>query len=140
MTVSRKPAFYLAALSVILTASISISAQSGRGSMSGYVASRVGNAGIPNAKIELEPIETISRHPEARSTVTNKDGLYEILQITMGEYNLIISAEGYERYKTRVFVMSDSHINWGTVLRKKKNEKSGSADLNQRYRTLRRTS
>lgn len=129
-----KLAFYLAVLILILLSSISISAQSGRGSMSGYVASRVGNDGIPNAKIELEPIEIISRHPEARSTVTNKDGLYEMLQITMGEYNLTISAEGYEPYKTRVFVMSDSHLNWGTVLRKMKNPVA--TDVNQRYRTF----
>jgi hypothetical protein len=112
--------FHITALAVVLTASISVSAQSGRGSMSGYVTSRVGNGGVPKVKIEIEPIETISSRATSRTAVTDDNGLYEMLQVTMGEYLLKISAEGYETYQTKMFIPSDGHLMWGTLLHKKK--------------------
>jgi hypothetical protein len=91
-------------------------AQSGRGSISGLVCSRVGNDPLAKAKIELHAIETISsRTDQDRSTTADENGRYEMLQVTMGEYWLTISAEGYE---TKVFIPSDGHLVWATVLRK----------------------
>lgn len=108
-------------LSLVLVLSLSVYAQSGRGSISGLVCSRVGNDPLAHAKIELQAIETISsRTNQDRSTIADNNGLYEMLQVTMGEYWLTISAAGYETYKTKVFIPSDGHLVWGTVLRKNK--------------------
>jgi len=106
-------------LSLVLVLSLSVYAQSGRGSISGLVCSRVGNDPLANARIELHAIETISsRTDQDRSTIADENGRYEMLQVTMGEYWLTISAEGYEAYKTKVFIPSDGHLVWATVLRK----------------------
>lgn len=107
-------------LLIVLSVAPITAAQSGRGSLSGLVCSRVGNDGMPGVKIELRSIETISHKEVTQSTVTNKDGLYEMLQVTMGEYWLTISTDGYEPYRTKVFIPSDGHIVWGTVLRQRK--------------------
>lgn len=107
-------------LLIVLSLAPIIEAQSGRGSLSGLVCSRVGNAGMPDVKIEIHSIETIAHKEVTQSTVTNKDGLYEMLQVTMGEYWLTISTDGYEPYRTKVFIPSDGHLVWGTVLREVK--------------------
>ncbi|HXD32282.1 MAG TPA: hypothetical protein VN643_14270 [Pyrinomonadaceae bacterium] len=66
------------ALLVVLSLAPLIQAQSGRGSLSGLVCSRVGNAGMPNVKIEIHSIETISGKEVSEATVTDHDGLYEM--------------------------------------------------------------
>ena len=108
----------VAGLSLMLTFASVTGSQSGRGGLSGLVCSRVGNAGLANAKIELRSIETIARKEENVSTVADQYGRYEMAQITMGEYWLSISADGYQTYLTKVFIPSDGRLVWGTVLRK----------------------
>jgi Carboxypeptidase regulatory-like domain len=121
----RRPTvpIFVIALLVLCLAPVA-PAQSGRGSLQGYVTSRVGNGGIPDVKIEIDSIETISGRKENRETNTDENGRYEMLQVTMGEYLLTISAPGYETYQSKIFIGSDMRVVLGTLLHRKK-ETSG---------------
>ena len=91
--------------SIILAASLwglAAAAQSGRGSMGGYVS--LAHDG------EHARVEMISATPDSAAryeTQTDDAGRYSIGEMLMGEYRLKISAPGYKSYETRIYIPSD---------------------------------
>ncbi len=98
--------------------SLSVSAQSGSGSLKGFVASGIRNGSAITATVELRAIENWAR-TESVDTVQTKGGYYEF-QVSFGYYLLTISAKGYETYQTKVLISSSSTLKWGTILEKSK--------------------
>jgi hypothetical protein len=102
--------------------SLSVSAQSGRGALKGFVNNSIKNDGITvDATVELRAIENWARKKSVH-TVQTKDGYYEF-QVSFGWYLLTISAKGYETYQTKVYIPSSSTLEWGTILEKSKPRK-----------------
>jgi hypothetical protein len=101
--------------------SLSVSAQSGTGSLKGFVASDIKNGSAIDATVELRAIKNWSRTKSVETTETN-GGYYEI-QVSFGYYLLTISAKGYETYQTKVLIPSSSTLEWGTILEKDKPRK-----------------
>ena len=99
----------------------SISAQSGRGSMHGYVAFEdisyldVKTLGI-RATVELR--DPARSDVVVYTTRTDEHGLYDFGAISMGIYLLRISATGHMPYQTEVYIPSDFIGNLATMLRR----------------------
>lgn len=95
-----------------------IFAQSGLGELNGVVSSGVKNQSvIAGAKVELRPIEAHNKSTEISTTKTDQNGEYK-LEVSFGYYWLIISAKGYETYRTKAFIPSSNVLRWGTILEK----------------------
>jgi FlaG/FlaF family flagellin (archaellin) len=97
-------------------------AQSGRGSMHGYVdfegisyndlpASKV------RARVELRGIGEYNGE-QLYKTETDEHGLYDFGRIGLGEFKLTISAPGYTTYETTLLIPSDFICNLATALKK----------------------
>ena len=98
----------------------SICAQSGAGSLEGYVLSSIKNgSAIAGAEVKLHPIENRSKSDQTEVIKTDGDGRYEF-RVSFGYYRLTISAEGYKTYQTKVFILSSRRLLWGTILEKKR--------------------
>jgi len=104
---------------VFMLFAVAVSAQSGRGSMHGYVAfedvsyNDVETLGI-RATVELRDKD---RNQVVRYTTrTNEHGLYDFGPISMGIYILRISAAGHTPYQTEVYIPSDFIANLATML------------------------
>jgi hypothetical protein len=96
--------------------SLSVSAQSGKGALKGFVASSIKNGSAIDARVELRAIENNS-NTKSLDIVQTKDGYYDI-EVSFGYYLLTISAKGYKTYQTKVYIPSSSTLNWGTLLEK----------------------
>lgn len=101
--------------------SLSISAQSGSGSLKGFVASSIKNGSAIDATVELRAIKNWAK-TDSVDTMETKGGYYEF-QVSFGYYLLTISAKGYETYQTKVLIPSSSTLEWGTILEKSKLKK-----------------
>lgn len=101
--------------------SFSVSAQSGTGTLKGFVASGIKSGSAIDAVVELRAIQNWAETDQVETAQT-KGGYYEI-QVSFGYYLLTISAEGYETYQTKVLIPSSSTLNWGTILEKSKPKK-----------------
>ncbi|MEJ5287057.1 MAG: hypothetical protein CH6_3777 [Candidatus Kapaibacterium sp.] len=77
--------------------------------LSGYVYDKVENRSLPGAKIQLEG--TIL------GAVSNNDGYFKITKIPKGNYNLMVIASGYETYKERILLLSDTTISIGLKIK-----------------------
>jgi hypothetical protein len=111
-------------ISTIITTfilSFSVFAQSGTGTLKGFVASSIKNGSAIDAKVELRAIENWAKTNQVE-TVQTKDSYYEI-EVSFGYYLLTISAKGYETYQTKVYIPSSSTLEWGTILEKSKPQK-----------------
>ncbi|MDT7543636.1 MAG: hypothetical protein QOE33_3540 [Acidobacteriota bacterium] len=97
-------------------------AQSGRGSMRGYVdfedisyndmpASKV------RARVELRGVTEYNRDVLYK-TETDEHGLYNFGPISLGEFKLSISAPGYTTYETTLLIPSDFECHLATALKK----------------------
>jgi hypothetical protein len=85
-------------------------AQSGRGLMHGYVAFEDVSyndlaEGKLHATIELRALG--EGNESVYTTKTDERGSYDLSPISMGEYELRISAPGYASYETRIYIPSD---------------------------------
>lgn len=98
------------------------SAQSGRGSMHGYVdfegisyndmpASKV------RARVELRGTGEYNAE-QLYKTETDEHGLYNFGSIGLGEFRLTISAPGYATYETTLLIPSDFECRLATALKK----------------------
>ena len=104
-------------LAVMLLASAAAVAQSGRGSMRGYV-----------SLDDQAPIEPTRAHATLDGTQpgekahyaadTSERGLFEISPVLMGEYRLAISAPGYKTYETTLYIPSDFLGNLAVILKR----------------------
>ncbi len=103
----------------LFAASISL-AQSGKGYLKIYVkCGEVRNDGcvVSGAKVILRPIENWSKSTADVVSETDRDG-YSSTAVSFGEYELIISAEGYDTYQTTVYIPSSKKLEWAVRLRK----------------------
>jgi hypothetical protein len=109
------------AASLLLCCAVA-SAQSGRGSMRGYVdfegisyndmpASKV------RARVELRGIGEYNGGLLYK-VETDEHGLYNFGSIGLGEFKLTISAPGYTTYETTLLIPSDFTCNLATALKK----------------------
>ena len=98
-------------------------AQSGRGSMHGYVAFEdlsyleVGEKKV-HATIELRG-NTEFNH-EVFTAKTDEHGSYDLKSIPMGQYVLKISSPGYRDYQTEIYLPSDFNCSLAVMLKKEK--------------------
>jgi hypothetical protein len=98
-------------------------AQSGRGSMHGYVAFEdlsyleVGEKKV-HATIELRG-NTEFNH-EVFTAKTDEHGSYDLKSIPMGQYGLKISSPGYRDYQTEIYLPSDFNCSLAVMLKKEK--------------------
>ena len=98
-------------------------AQSGRGSMHGYVAFEdlsyleVGEKKV-HAGIELRG-STEFNH-EVFTAKTDEHGSYDLKSIPMGQYVLKISSPGYRDYQTEIYLPSDFNCSLAVMLKKEK--------------------
>jgi hypothetical protein len=107
--------------------SVSISAQSGSAGLKVFVkCGKISNDGcsVSNAKITLRPIEVWNKSTEIVEMKSDSEGYYSA-QVSFGEYELEISAKGFETYKTTAYLPSSNFYEWGVRLHevKKKSEK-----------------
>lgn len=107
-----------------LVSSISF-AQSGKGYLKVYVkCGEIRNDGcvVPSAKVILRPIENWSKSTADVVSETDQDG-YASTSVSFGEYELIISAEGYRTYQTTVYIPSSKKLEWAVRLHKAEESK-----------------
>lgn len=104
---------------LFFTATISF-AQSGKGYLKGFVkCGKIGNDGcvVANAKIVLRPIENWSKSTQDVVSETDKDGYFST-SASFGEYELIISAEGFQTYQAKIYIPSSKNLEWAVRLHK----------------------
>jgi tetratricopeptide (TPR) repeat protein len=93
-------------------------AQSGIGVFKVYVkCGRIGNDGcdVPNAKVIFRPIKNWAESTEDIVAKPDEGGYFS-QDLSFGEYELIISAEGYKTYQTTFYISSDVELKWGVRL------------------------
>lgn len=124
MKLTRKDLLLTAALALLGGLSCAAGfAQSGRGSVHGYVAFEdlsyveVSEKNV-HATIELRG-NTEFNH-EVYTAKTNEHGSYDLKSIPMGQYVLKISALGYRVYQTEIYLPSDFTCSLAVMLKKEK--------------------
>ena len=111
----------VAAIAILSIAVCSAWAQSGRGTMRGWVAFEdVGRNDVTiqdlHAHIELL---SMSQHDRPLySADTDEIGAYRIEKVQAGEFILRISAPGYVTYEIEIYIPSDFECNLATFLKK----------------------
>lgn len=124
MTTTPPKIFLLAAAlaaSLSLAAAVAARAQSGEGTLRGYVTDRATAAnGLAGARVELRAVLTRAgeKGPRSHVVVTDRTGNYSTGRVRMGEYVLRITAEGFEPYETTILISSDMEAVIGTLLKK----------------------
>jgi hypothetical protein len=99
-----------------------VSAQSGRGTMHGYVAFEdVAYNDLAGKKVRAK-VELRGSTEFNRATVytaeTDERGSYDIKSVAMGEYVLRISSPGYAAYEIEVYIPSDFACSLAIMLKK----------------------
>ena len=110
------------AVAVPLLLSSPATAQSGRGTMHGYVgyddiSYNEMTQGAIHAKVELRG--TTKHNHELYTAQTDNRGSYDLPAIGAGEYILTISAPGHATYRVEVYIPSDFECRLATLLKKK---------------------
>jgi len=96
-------------------------AQSGRGTMHGYVAFEDvawNDVASTNTKARIELRGVRKSNSGAYKTETDDHGLYDIKAVRMGEYTLKINSPGYKTYQTDIYIPSDFECKLATMLKK----------------------
>jgi hypothetical protein len=99
------------------------SAQSGRGSMHGYV----GFEDLSYIEVAEKKVQaTIELRGDTEfnhglyTAKTNEHGSYDLKSIPMGQYVLKISSPGYRDYQTEIYLPSDFNCSLAVMLKKEK--------------------
>lgn len=90
---------------LLLSLSASLPAQGTGSSISGTVTSPTG-AGLPNAKVTAKNLAT----GQATATQTDSSGHYSIGNLTPGDYELAVAAEGYSTNTTMVTLAAGANL------------------------------
>jgi hypothetical protein len=124
----------LAGIKALLTATLlilmgiccaAVLAQSGRGSVHGYVAFEdlsyieVAEKNV-HATVELRG-NTEFNH-ELYTAKSDEHGSYDLKSVSMGEYILKISSPGYRAYQTEIYLPSDFTCSLAVMLKKEKHK------------------
>jgi heme-degrading monooxygenase HmoA len=128
--------FSIAVLIVLSLSCVTTIAQSGRGSMHGYVSfegisyDEVSKMKV-HASVELRSM-TIGDSRTFKGETTNY-GSFDLKEVPMGEYHLRISAPGFIAYETEIYLPSD--FNYSVATRLKANAGESKA-LSPQKRTI----
>jgi hypothetical protein len=98
-------------------------AQSGRGSMHGYVAFEdLSYLEVAEKKVQatIELRGNTEFNHEVYTAKTNEHGSYDLKSIPMGQYLLKISSTGYRSYQTEIYLPSDFNCSLAVMLKKEK--------------------
>ena len=97
---------------------LSANAQSGSAGLKVFVkCGGVGNDGCraKKVKVTLRPIEVWSKSTETVEMNSDSDGYYSA-EVSFGEYELMIVANGFETYRTTVYIPSSNFLEWAVRL------------------------
>ena len=98
---------------------VSANAQSGSAGLKVFVkCGKVRNDGcsVSNAKVTLRPIEVWSKSTKTVEMTVDSDNGYYSAEVSFGEYELIIVANGFETYRTTVYIPSSNFLEWAVRL------------------------
>ncbi len=98
-------------------------AQSGRGSMHGYVAFQdLSYIEVAEKKVHatVELRGNTEFNQGVYTTKTDEHGSFDLKSIPMGQYVLKISAAGYRAYQTELYLPSDFNCSLAVMLKKEK--------------------
>ena len=119
--IHRKSALFILFLLAVVSA---VSwAQSGRGSMHGYVAFddlSYNDVAEKNVHATIELRSNSEFNHGIYTTKTNEHGSYDIKSVSMGEYVLKITSPGYKTYQTELYIPSDFSGSLAVMLKKEK--------------------
>lgn len=105
---------------VLSTLVVTISAQSGRSWMNGFVFADSDTKGLAGAAVELVGDQENARLKSVHlTTKANDDGSYSVKDIPYGDYTFRVSADGYQPYEIKLYVGSDMLTQIHVRLRKK---------------------
>lgn len=97
-------------LLAILTSAlaVTVSAQSGRSWMNGFIFADSDTNGLSGATVELIGDQNNERLKSVHlSTKAESDGKYSLKDIPYGSYTFRVSADGYEPYEIKLYIGSD---------------------------------
>lgn len=106
---------------VLSAVALTITAQSGRSWMNGFVFADSDTNGLPGATVELIGDQNNARLKSVRlTTKSEQDGKYSIKDIPYGDYTFRVSADGYEPYEVKLYIGSDMLTEIHVKLKRKK--------------------
>jgi Carboxypeptidase regulatory-like domain len=97
--IPRISKFALGSCILVLLLSVSLRAQDGGIALTGTITSPSG-AVVPNAKISVKNVAT----GQSADTQTDSAGLYDVPNLTAGDYELAVSAEGFSTNVSKVTI------------------------------------
>jgi hypothetical protein len=98
-----------------------VSAQSGRSWMGGFIFADSDTRGLPGAVVELAGDQSNPRLRTVKlTTKAEENGEYSIKDIPYGDYTFRVSAAGYETYEIKLYIGSDMLTQIHVRLRVKK--------------------
>jgi hypothetical protein len=94
----------------------SVDAQSGRGSMSGYVVLR-GASTDARTRAHVELVSTNPQEQLRYEADADERGLFKVPAVAVGEYRMRISSPGFKTYETTLYIPSDFLGNLAVILK-----------------------
>ena len=95
-------------LLILILITATVTAQSGRSWMNGFVFAASDTRGLAGATVELIGDQNSDRLRSVRlTTKSEQDGKYAINDIPYGEYTFRVTSQDYESYQITVYIGSD---------------------------------
>jgi hypothetical protein len=119
-TLANTPGPACSVLVAFLLLVSTVSAQSGRGAMHGYVAFEdISYNDVAKVKLHatVQLRATAEGHRVLATTQTGEHGSYDFASVPMGEYVLRISAPRHRTYETQLYIPSDFICSLATMLK-----------------------
>src|SRR5215510_11739029 len=108
-------------LLILILITATVTAQSGRSWMNGFVFADSDTRGLAGATVELIGDQNSDRLRSVRlTTKSEQDGKYAINDIPYGEYTFRVTSQDYEPYQITVYIGSDMLTQIHVRLKRKK--------------------